>query len=149
MSHTLFDSLRADCRLSAGRARWPAHPGYRQNRPQNAPQENGQDSKALLSQPSFHSHARSHCLSSEGRFCIGSRHLEKRRRFPGFGGKANITVRTSEIFRPPRTRMAPSCDQSPKSPALSSVRFLLSIRQSRFPTIPCREPPARPCQHPP
>jgi len=70
MSHTLFDSLRADCRLTAGRARWPAHPGYRQNRPQNAPQENGQDSKALLSQPSFHSHARSHCLSSEGRFCI-------------------------------------------------------------------------------
>jgi hypothetical protein len=33
MFHTLHCSLRADCRQSVGHACWPAHPGYRQNRP--------------------------------------------------------------------------------------------------------------------
>ena len=53
MFHTPLYGLRADCRQSAGRARWPAHPGYRQNRPQKAPHGDRQDSKAFLSQPSF------------------------------------------------------------------------------------------------
>jgi hypothetical protein len=38
MFHTSLGSLHADCRRCAGRVRWPAHPGYWQNRPRNAPQ---------------------------------------------------------------------------------------------------------------
>ena len=78
MFHILLCSLRADCRRSAGRARGPAHPGYRQNRPQNAPQENGQDSQAFLSQLSFHSGARCMVSFRRGGFAQARISLEYR-----------------------------------------------------------------------
>jgi hypothetical protein len=70
VTHTPLDSLRAYRRRSAGRACWPAHPGYWQNRPQHAPQGDQANVRGFLVPADFSQSARAHGLTSEGRFCI-------------------------------------------------------------------------------